>query len=46
MGKTVSTPRVYATFSGPTKPGESRILHHVMPALKPDEPQDMLTELE
>lgn len=45
MGSTESTEKVYGKFQGEEKPGESRVLRHVMTILQPGEPQTMLEEL-
>lgn len=44
MGTQESVPRVYAKFEGKAKPGESKVLRHVMDVMDPGGPKTMLEE--
>lgn len=46
MGQTQSEPRTYAKFVGEAKPGETKVLQHVMTILKPDDPGTLLEEFQ
>lgn len=46
MGQQQSEPRIYGKFIGEEKPGETRVLQHVMKIKKPDDPGTMLEEFQ
>ena len=46
MGGSQPEEKVYAKFEGESKPGESRVLRHVLTVIHPADPKSMLEQLE